>query len=120
MEEFEKLLDIVKRKSLIDESSEWPSNSKNYLVELKSEIDEVAEELANNRDCYLEDELGDVLWDYLNLLVSLEKERGLKTQNILARACKKYEQRVSGVETGEQWKDVKERQKKALALEQGD
>ena len=118
MKDFKTLLEIAKRKAKIDTNSNWFSGSQTYLSEIKKEIDEVNAELAENRHCYLEDELGDVLWDYLNILLSLEKERGIKVENVLQRACKKYEERISGIENGELWNDVKKRQKKALADEQ--
>lgn len=55
------------------------------------------EEIPKSRQCYLEDELGDVLWDYLNILTALEKEQG--------------------IESGKRWADIKAQQKAALAIE---
>jgi NTP pyrophosphatase (non-canonical NTP hydrolase) len=117
MKEFDTLLAIAKRKTKFDESNTWSKGSTTYLEEIKKEVDEVIEELPKSRQCYLEEELGDVLWDYLNVLSALEKEIGIDTTEVLTRACRKYEQRVSGIESGEQWSDIKIRQKKALELE---
>ncbi|MCV2403198.1 nucleotide pyrophosphohydrolase [Marinomonas sp. C2222] len=117
MKEFDTLLAIAKRKSTFDQNNTWSNGSKTYLKEIKNEIDEVIEEIPKSRKCYLEDELGDVLWDYLNILTALEKEEGIDIQSVLERACKKYEQRISGIEAGVKWSEIKEKQKKALAIE---
>jgi NTP pyrophosphatase (non-canonical NTP hydrolase) len=118
MKQFETLLSIAKRKSEIDKLSDWSNGSETYLSEIKNEIDEVIEELPKNRVCYLEDELGDVLWDYLNILINLEKESGVNVESILNRACKKFEERISGIENGELWKEIKSKQKEVLEHEQ--
>lgn len=81
-------------------------------------MDEVIDEIPNKRICYLEEELGDVLWDYLNAVLSLEKENGVKLDAIVKRACQKYEERISAIENGIDWDEVKAKQKVALAQEQ--
>ena len=40
-------------------------------------------------------------------------------ETLLQIACRKYEERISGIENGAFWKDIKTRQKQALELEQG-
>jgi len=115
---FEQLLCIARRKSVIDTNSDWFNGAKTYLHEMRSELDEVLEEIPLNRRCYLEQELGDLLWDYLNILLSLEKESDIKLESVLERACIKYEQRVSGLEDGHTWSDIKAQQKIALEREQ--
>ena len=120
MKEFDDLLAIAKRKLDFDQNNLFSNGSTTYLAEMKKEIDEVLEEISQSRNCYLEEELGDVLWDYLNVLVAMEKETGINPQAILARACKKYDERVSGIEVGEFWENIKERQKLRLAAEQKD
>ena len=118
MKDFEKLIQIVKRKSKLDQGNTWSNGSSTYLEEIKKEVDEVIEEMPKQRDCYLEDELADVLWDYLNVLQVIEQERGISTDSVLARACHKYEARISGLESGKTWADIKHGQKLALAEEQ--
>ncbi|MDN2661967.1 MazG nucleotide pyrophosphohydrolase domain-containing protein [Psychromonas sp. 14N.309.X.WAT.B.A12] len=117
MQEFDKLMAIAKRKALLDEHSQWANGAETYLTEIKNEVDEVIEEMPKNRQCFLEDELGDVLWDYLNVLTALQKEMGINPTAVLKRACDKYEQRVSGLEAGKTWTDIKEEQKQALQKE---
>ncbi|EKO3368379.1 nucleotide pyrophosphohydrolase [Vibrio fluvialis] len=114
----EALLAIAQRKSDIDQSSDWFQGAQTYLHEIQSELQEVEEEIPHERRCYLEEELGDVLWDYLNLLLALEKESEIKLESVIARACKKYEQRISAIEQGIGWDEVKAQQKVALQTEQ--
>lgn len=116
MKEFDKLLEIARRKFEFDKNNTWYSGSVTYLSEIKKEIDEVLEEIPNNRICYLEDELADVLWDYLNAVLSLEKEIGVNAKSIIKRASEKYEERISAIENGVSWDSVKRKQK--LNLEQ--
>ncbi|MFM2484340.1 MazG nucleotide pyrophosphohydrolase domain-containing protein [Celerinatantimonas yamalensis] len=117
MKHIDKLIEIAKRKSEFDKNNSWYQGSSTYLAEIKEEVDEVVEELPKDRLCYLEDELGDVLWDYLNAVLSLEKEKGVKLESIIQRACRKYEERVSAIENGISWADIKQKQKNDL--EQG-
>ena len=117
MKEFDELLSIARRKASFDENRAWSNGSETYLAALKNEVDEVIEEIPKSRQCYLEDELGDVLWDYLNILTALEKEVGIDTTAVLKRACRKYEERVSGIESGKAWSEMKEKQKIDLAIE---
>ena len=114
---FKKLADIARRKSRFDKGNDWSAGAETYLAEIKKEVDEVIEELPKSRTCYLEDELGDVLWDYLNIVMALEKEQGISLDSVLARAQQKYNERVSGIESGELWKDIKQRQKIRLQEE---
>ncbi|EGQ8119733.1 nucleotide pyrophosphohydrolase [Vibrio cholerae] len=118
MQHLDKLLEVAKRKSEFDKNNSWYLDSSTYLAEIKKEVDEVIEEIPKNRLCYLEDELGDVLWDYLNAILSLEKEAGVKIESVVQRACRKYEERVSAIENGISWDDVKLKQKKELEQEQ--
>lgn len=74
--------------------------------------------MPKNRVCYLEDELSDVFWDYQNILICLEKESGVDIESILNRACRKYAERISGIEKGEFWKEIKAKQQVALEHEQ--
>lgn len=118
MEKLETLLELARRKAVIDKTSTWSEGAKTYLSELKAEVDEVNEEIANKRVCFLEDELGDVLWDYLNALVALEEEQGINIESVLTRSLSKYNERILGIENGESWQEIKSRQKRALEHEQ--
>lgn len=117
MNELNELIDIAKRKALLDQHSSWCAGASTYLQEIKNEVDEVIEEMPNQRLCFLEDELADVLWDYVNSLVALEKECSVSINSVLRRACKKYEERVSAIESGVDWASVKQTQKLRLTSE---
>ena len=117
MNEFDRLLEIAARKSKYDSINSWYDGPETYLCEIKKEIQEVIEEIPRNRRCYLEEELGDVLWDYLNILFALEKESNIDISSVFVRACKKYEERISGIESGKLWAEIKAMQKASLAAE---
>jgi NTP pyrophosphatase (non-canonical NTP hydrolase) len=117
MESFEKLLEIARRKAEIDRNNACYSGPETYIVELQKEIEEVIEELPKKRSCYLEDELGDVLWDYLSALLALEKQGDVTVESVLNRAYLKYGARVSGIESGIPWQEIKRKQKQELAKE---
>lgn len=117
MHSFQTLINIARRKNHFDQTNPWSNGSSTYIAEICKEVQEVAEEIKQDRQPYLEDELGDVLWDYLNLVLSLEKEKGIKLEDVLERAACKYEERVSGIENGILWKETKEKQKAALEKE---
>lgn len=118
MKSFNTFVHIARRKNKFDETNPWSNGSYTYIAEICKEVQEVTEEIAQDRQPYLEDELGDVLWDYLNLVLALEKEKGIKLEDVLERATRKYEERVSGIENGILWKETKEKQKAALKQEQ--
>ena len=112
------LFDLVKNKHLIDKENTWSEGSETYFGELKKEIDEVEDELVFDRPCYLEDELGDVFWDYLNLLYNLEQEGKIKVENVFERSLLKFNERLSGIDNGSSWDAIKQMQKLRLAKEQ--
>jgi len=113
-----KLLSLIERKSTIDKESAWSEGSATYFCELGKEIEEVREELESGRQCYLEDELGDVLWDYLNLLYNLEDEGKISLSGVFRRASRKYDERITTIANGGSWASIKEKQKIRLANEQ--
>jgi NTP pyrophosphatase (non-canonical NTP hydrolase) len=112
-----KLLSVVDRKNSIDKTTNWSDGSITYLNELKTEIIEVEEELQLERVCYLEDELADVLWDYLNVLKCLEEEKGISSCSVLNRAYVKYNERVTAIENNISWEDIKNEQNNKLSNE---
>lgn len=118
IENIKKLLEIVEDKYNIDSQRDWSKGSITYLDELKKEIAEVEEVINSGYKVYLEDELGDVLWDYFNLLVNLENEEKIDLNKVFERVLKKYSQRITGIKEGISWYDIKEKQKLELKKEQ--
>lgn len=114
---FSSLFDIARRKAKYDNTNTWYKGSETYFDALYQELEEVGEEITQTRLCYLEDELGDVLWNYLNLLMALEKEQGIDPTSVLSRAVNKYHQRVTTIENNGSWADVKAEQKLRLQQE---
>lgn len=110
-----RLLEVARQKNKIDQQSDWFNGSETYLDEIRKELIEVEEELSLNRRCYLEEELGDVLWDYLNILLSLEKEKGIDVERVFQRSLKKFGERIEGIQCGKTWASIKQAQKKELA-----
>ena len=117
MKPFNTLVNIARRKVIFDQTNPWSNGSSTYIEEIQKEIQEVAEEIPLDRKPSLEDELADVLWDYLNLVLALEKEKDIKLEDVLERASRKYEERISGIENGIPWRETKEKQKVALKKE---
>ncbi len=117
MNNLNKLIDIARRKAIIDNSNDWSTGSSTYLSEIIKEIEEVKEELNHNRLCFLEDELADVLWDYINILLNLETERDVNIGSVIDRACNKYDERIYGLENGISWDEIKSKQKIELKKE---
>lgn len=118
MENFAKLLEIVRRKAVYDRNNPWYHGPESYLNGLKDEVDEVIEEIARQRSCHLEDELGDLLWNTLNAVVALEKTHGVRLEAVLERAGRKFGERLAGLEAGRSWQAIKDEQKQALEREQ--
>ncbi|WP_028973557.1 MazG nucleotide pyrophosphohydrolase domain-containing protein [Spirochaeta cellobiosiphila] len=112
----DKLVNLVKRKMALDEHTNWVSSSAVYMNELRGELEEVNDEIVSNRLCFLEDELGDILWDYINIIMCLEQEKGITLDSVIKRVFSKYDERISGLESGQTWKEIKNKQK--LRLEQ--
>lgn len=88
------------------------------------EIEEVLEQFKENNTVYLEDELWDLLWIYLNLLIKVEKEWLIEDRkNVLQRALDKFSGRLAILwqETIEErqnyWDTVKKKQKEKLLEE---
>jgi len=114
------LLALANAKSLIDQESGWAKGPETYLDALAEEVGEVKDELYSDRECYLEDELADLLWNYLNALQVLENQQKISIEKVFARASTKYRQRIEGIQSGQRWVDIKEQQKQQLAQEHRD
>lgn len=112
------ILDLVRRKQIYDHEKALSKGSAKYLPAVEGEVLEVREELKKSRLAYLEDELGDVLWTYLNLVASLGPERGVEIERVFQRCRKKFEERVEAIENNGSWAEVKKVQKERLAAEE--
>ena len=97
----------------------WYKWSQTYWEHLLKEIQEAKDEI-NTHKVFLEDELWDVMWDFLCLLNSLKQEGKITSvEKVLERAWNKFSQRID-VETGAykwDWDKIKERQKEELQKE---
>ncbi|AOT08132.1 hypothetical protein [Pseudoalteromonas luteoviolacea] len=107
MPDLENLLAIAQRKFIFDQTNSWYSGSNTYLSALQDEVTEVLEEIPKQRKCH-------------NIILALEKEAGIDMGSVVKRAVNKYEQRVSAIEQGGSWAEVKEKQKRALEKEQSE
>jgi len=116
--ELDKLIDVVKTKIIRDQKGTWSKGSNTYLNALFDEINEVKEELSSEKQCFLEDELGDILWVYLCFVHNLEVEGKVSMPKVFERSLIKYSERVNGINNGECWDEIKEKQKIALEREQ--
>ncbi|ELB2920161.1 nucleotide pyrophosphohydrolase [Vibrio parahaemolyticus] len=108
---------IAALKSQRDLKGSWFKGSSTYLDALVEEISEVKEELVSGRQCFLEDELGDLLWDFVCLIEHLELEGKVDKERVFQRSVDKYAERVTNRSPGETWEDVKLRQKLELKKE---
>ncbi|WP_057180484.1 MazG nucleotide pyrophosphohydrolase domain-containing protein [Colwellia marinimaniae] len=116
--ELERLIDVVKIKIIRDQKGTWSKGSTTYLNALFDEINEVKEELSSGKQCFLEDELGDILWVYLCFVHNLEVEGKVSMSRVFERSLIKYSERVNGINNGDCWDKIKKKQKIYLELEQ--
>lgn len=113
LEKIDKILHVAQRKASLDKDNpEWHQWSDTYFRELQSEVEEVKAELKENNSVYLEDELWDVFWDYLNLLLNLEKEWKIDMKNVFHRCEKKFRERVEHNIAWWKWEEIKVKQKR--------
>ncbi len=98
------------------DNGDWNSH-KIYIKEMAWELKEASNEIKEKNSVYLEDELWDVFWTYINLLDRLENEWYINSKNVFNRSYKKFEDRVSGMETGSTWQEIKAIQKERLKQE---
>ena len=116
--ELDKLVDVVKTKIIRDQKGTWSEGSETYFNALIDEINEVKEELSSGKQCFLEDELGDILWVYLCFVHNLEVEGKVSMSKVFERSQQKYSERVNGINNGDCWDEIKKKQKLALVTEQ--
>ncbi|MGX1927164.1 MazG nucleotide pyrophosphohydrolase domain-containing protein [Vibrio sp. NH-7] len=117
MNSFKQLLELAEKKIERDKKGTWSKGSITYFQAMFDELEEVKTEMDSGRNCYLEDELGDILWVYLCLLKNLESEIEINAERVFKRAQQKYSERLNAINTGGSWSEVKERQKELLAQE---
>ena len=115
---YEKLLDLSEKRIQFFtdnmDSQSWYQWSENYFRDLPIEISEAQKEDRKQNHVYLEDELGDVFWDYLMLLQSLKHEWKITNiDSVLERAYTKFSERsgVDGHGADRDWDSIKAGQK---------
>ncbi len=106
-------------KILINKKISFYKWSQTYLDWIKDEVEEVKAELRENNTVYLEDELGDIFWNYLCLLHSLEDEWKITSlDKVFERCYKKFSERVwYDGDWNKDWDEVKKIQKEELKKE---
>lgn len=114
-----KIFKVIKKKNQIAIDkwiSTWKETPETYIEELKGEIKEVEEEMKKPWNMiHLEDELWDILWDYLNVLWLLDKEKKINKHRVIKKSYKKFKERIDAIsEKWMNWKQIKEIQKKRL------
>ena len=117
-EKIKQILMLAKRKAEIDKTRNWSRGSETFFEEIKKEIEEAEIEAKNQKQIFLEDELGDIFWDYMNLLVNLENEKKINFEKVFERSTKKYAQRINAIEDNISWDKIKKIQKEELKKEQ--
>ena len=102
---------IVSEKQNVNEQrntgSDWSEMPATYLECIRDETVEVEEALDHHEA--LTEELGDILWDYINLLESLEKD--ISVQKLVETATAKYESRLKDLKERRSWSDAKSSEK---------
>ncbi len=93
--------------------------SDTFLRWIENEIEEMKDELKNWNQVLLEDELGDIFWDYICFLENLESEWKITKARVFDRCYEKFSERLNpdGSNNGD-WYEVKKRQKEKLIREQ--
>lgn len=90
-----------------------------FFEEILKEIKETKDEVKENNSVYLEDELWDILWDYLCIIEALKVEWKIENfEKVLERCYKKFSERINE-ETWESrdWQEIKKIQKEELKNE---
>ncbi|MDR2190148.1 MAG: hypothetical protein LBP53_02970 [Candidatus Peribacteria bacterium] len=67
-----------------------------YFTEIRKEIDEAQDENKADNTIYLEDELGDIFWDYITLLNALASEGKITSpEKVFERCYQKFSGRIN-------------------------
>lgn len=90
--------------------------SETFIDGLIDEIEEVKVEFKEEKRVFLEDELWDVFWDYICLVLSLDLEWKISKEKVFERCWTKFSERLNvedGSDNGD-WQKVKKKQKERL------
>lgn len=119
----QKVLDLTQKRIDFfhdgENAKDWYQWSETYFTGILEEIKEAAAENIKNNHVYLEDELGDVFWNFCCLLASLEREGKISEKNaIFRRAYNKFSERIGeDGRGGYDWENIKNLQKIARKAE---
>lgn len=117
MKHIETVLKLTKWNAKKNPRLHNPHRWRRYADGIVNEVAEAKKEVKKNNAVYLEDELGDIFWDYANLLRTLEKQGYIRSVNrVFARAAQKYTERAPALPVDGQgkWQEIKAQQKIAL------
>lgn len=113
----EKRMNFLVNSNWVSDIYKW---NETCLGWIKDELIEVERELLDNNLVYLEDELSDVLWNYISFLNSLKIEWKISSvEKVFERSYKKYLARIN-IDTWKSnwsWSEVKKKQKEELKIE---
>ncbi|MCT4617018.1 MAG: hypothetical protein N4A38_02290 [Candidatus Gracilibacteria bacterium] len=119
---FEKLIKLAKENN--DKNVFRGMDARDYFECFDSELKEAKQELKDNNVIYLEDELGDLLWIFMNLLIKFEKDGLIVSgESLLNRVYEKFLQRINEVDNKNEeekyaaWDKIKSKQKQELLAE---
>lgn len=85
-------------------TSSWSETPQTYLECIREETIEAENTLDNQEK--LKEELGDILWNYTNLLLLLEEDTSMNL--VATRATEKYRSRLERLKEDKGWSDRKE------------
>lgn len=119
-EKFYEMLKLDREKSSFSDSHSLEER----FSEFKLEVDEVGKAIENNDDENLQEELGDVLWDLLFMIIIAEEKGKLSGKDVIDGAIKKLKRRKPWIfEDGEMksieeelelWNENKRKEKEGL------
>jgi len=101
MEQFiDQYIALTKQKQQRQKNISWlnfwdPQHRLEWLI---NEVQEVSDELKMNNQVYLQDELWDIFWNYMNFLTLLESQWYISDINtVLQQSFKKFSERTHAV-----------------------
>jgi len=91
-EAFEELLDMARKNW---ERSPWikTQTTKVYSQEVLSEVNELIQAIENKDSKNIQEELGDLLWDILMLIIIAEEERKINAREVIKGVADKMKKR---------------------------